>query len=83
MPIFVQKDSALRKYFAFCRQMEPPIAKMVLTTLVAIDELHSLGIGIRGLADDHPFWDTNAFGLKRKFSTSILPWLIIQPFSMV
>jgi hypothetical protein len=56
---------------------------MVLTTVVALDELHSLGIGIKGLADDLPFWDTNAFVPKRKLSTPTLPWLIIQPFSMV
>ena len=82
MPIFVQKESALRKYFAFCGYGATN-CKMVLTTLVVIDELHSLGIGIRGFADDLPFWDTNAFGLKRKFFTSTLPWLIIQPFLMV
>ena len=27
MPIFVQKVSALKKYFAFCGPMRPPIAK--------------------------------------------------------
>jgi hypothetical protein len=38
--------------------------KMVLTTLVALDELHSLGIEITGFVVDFSFWDTNAFGLK-------------------
>jgi hypothetical protein len=56
---------------------------MVEMTVVALDEIYSLRIGIKGLADDFPFWDTNAFGPKRKFSTSTLPWLIIQPFWMI
>jgi hypothetical protein len=56
---------------------------MVNMTVVALDELYSLGIGIRGLADDFPFWDTNAFGPKRKISTSALPWLIVQPFWII
>jgi hypothetical protein len=52
-------------------------------TVVALDVLYRLGIGIKGLGDDFPFWDTNAFRPKRKFLTSALPWLIIQPFWMI
>jgi hypothetical protein len=42
-------------------------------TLVALDELYNLGIGIKGFADDFPFWDTNAFFPKRKILRSALP----------
>jgi hypothetical protein len=56
---------------------------MLLMTLVALDDLYSLGIGIRGLADEFPFWDTNTLFPERKFPTSALAWLIIQPFWMV
>jgi hypothetical protein len=56
---------------------------MVEMTVVALDEIYSLRIGIKGLADDFPFWDTNAFGPKRKFSTSTLLLPIIQPFWMI
>ncbi|KAJ7481401.1 hypothetical protein B0H11DRAFT_1915552 [Mycena galericulata] len=52
-------------------------------TLVALDEFYNLGIGINGLGNIFPFWDTNAFCPKREFSTLGLPWLIFQSFLMI
>jgi hypothetical protein len=71
------------KVFCILQANRATNCKMVLTTLVAPDERHSLGIGIKGLADDVPFWDTNAFVPKWKLSTLTLPELIFQPFSMI
>jgi hypothetical protein len=36
-------------------------------TLVALDELYNLGIGIKGSTDDLPFWDTTLFAQKGNF----------------
>jgi hypothetical protein len=35
-------------------------------TLVALNELYNLGIGIKGLAENIPFWDTNACHPKKE-----------------
>ena len=77
------KSVGSQKVFCILWANRATNCKMLCVTLVALNELYRLGIGIKDLADDFPFWDTNAFGLKREFSTSALPWLIIQPFWMV
>jgi hypothetical protein len=55
--LYIMKLLALGKYFAFCRPMRPPIKKWSSTTLVALDEVYNLIIGIRHFVYVFPVLD--------------------------
>jgi hypothetical protein len=46
-------------------------------TLVALDELYKMDIGIRHFSEDLPFWDTTTSHPKKEI---FAPWPIIELF---